>query len=232
MGLPRFFVSSDYYYDEEGDFGPTFPDFGPCNEIGGPCQLGLKAWRSRKTGPTPRLAVIYCKTHKVNFTIYPPGHVPYGRVSLVELSLSGIPIDKGRDPPFSHTYFDAALDAAAGIAWPKSTEEGSMQPRFLTQCRHLERCCLLFGLNKDEPKWREGVAEQLGIGGLLLEETRHILLTGGYRASGTAVCQILREIRETEATFQRLATCGDYPKFWPQIKRWDKNTYHCSGPGN
>ena len=232
MGKPLYFVSTVYHRDEDGGHWPVMPEVGPCGDSEATCVLGLKDWRERTTGPGFPLAVIGCKTHGVYFTLYPPGHVPYGRVSFAELALNGTPVEKGRGPPFGHTYFDAALDAAAGIQWPKSSSEGSMQARFITQCRHMERCSLIFGLRKKMER-RGKVAEQLGIGGFLLEEARHrLLVDGGFGVEGQAICQVLNVLEETEPIFQRLATCGHYDDIWPQIQRWRENHYNCSGPGN
>ena len=233
MSVPRYFVSAEYYRGEDGGFETEIPGFGPCGQgVKGSCGLNIKDWRERKTGPCHPLAIVTCKIHKVCFTLYPPGHVPYGRTPLAELATNGAPAEKGRDPPFLHTYFDAALDAAVGIAWPKCSLEGSHSPRFITQCRHLDRCCSLFGLSQEAGgNKREKVAEQLGIGGLMLEEARWKLLAGGFLASGQAICQVLAELRETEPTFQRLATCGHYAAIWPEIQRWDQNRYWRSGFG-
>jgi hypothetical protein len=231
MGAPHYFVSCTYAIDGEDGYEPEIPEFGPCGAEK-ECQLSVKDRRGRKTGPGYPLTVVYCAVHDVHFTLYPPGHVAYGRDALVGLAPSGKTLEKGRDPPFSNTYFDAALDAAKGIAWPRNSMEGSMAPRFITQCRHLDRCSQLMGLSQEEPRAREKVAAQLGIGGLIVQEAQLKLLTGGYRASGQAICQILSKIIETESTFQRLTTCGHYARIWRQIQRWDESRYCCSGPGN
>lgn len=234
MGVPKYFVSVSYHLGADGGLAPELPDYGPCNrESDGSCRIALSHWRKRSTGPRHPLAVVCCQTHGVCFTLYPPGHVPYGRIPLVELARDGVPIDKGRDPPFRHTYFDAALDAAAGIAWPQSSLEGSLQPRFLTQTRHLHRCSLLLGLSGTaSSKDREKVAEQLDIGGLILQQARSKLLAGGFRASGQAICQVLMVLSESEPTSQRLATCGHYASIWPRNQRWMASGYRRSGPGN
>ena len=72
-----------------------------------------------------------CRVHRHGFTLYPPGHVPYGRKRLAAMACDGsleqseektdgegsseVPVKVER---FRGTYFEAALEAAAGKAWP------------------------------------------------------------------------------------------------------------------
>ena len=224
MATPRYFVSTIYTRDGEGLFIPTIPEFGPCRSRD-ECEIVFHHCRERKTGPCFPVTVVYCLKHEVSFTLYPPGHVPYGRITLSGLALNRSILEKGRAPPFRNTYFDAALDAAQGVAWPRKSDEGSIELRFITQFRHIERCRLLFGLDQDS-RAREAVAEQLDIGGFILEEGRKQLVNeANFRTPGKVICLILDKLPENHTTFQRLATCGHYAGIWKQIQCWDECHY-------
>lgn len=229
MGKPRYFVISPYHCGEDGKYRPDMPTHGPCRQTSSQCGLSVKNRRPRKTGPCFALYVIYCRAHDVCFTLYPPGQVPYGRTALVVMGPEGKSVVKDRGPPFAGTYFDAALDAARGIAWGKESYEGSQHPRFLTQCRHLCRCARLMGLGATERE-REKVAELLGIAGLELQEAGQAVQSQqGYRETGLAICQVLTLLPETQATFQRLTTCGYYVGIWPRVQWWAGRRWRCSG---
>jgi hypothetical protein len=63
----------------------------PCSDGDRPCRLKKHSFRARKTGPKFPLRVVYCHTHQRHFTVYPMGHVPYGRESVAPLDLQGCP---------------------------------------------------------------------------------------------------------------------------------------------
>ena len=67
---------------KEGWF-PRFPCRGPCSSWDErPCRLASDHDRERKTGPCFPIRVMRCRVHGHGFTLYPPGHVPYGRKRL------------------------------------------------------------------------------------------------------------------------------------------------------
>ena len=65
----------------------------PCADDDRPCRLKKHSFRARKTGPKFPLRVMYCHTHQRYFTVYPMGHIPYGRESVVALDPQGCPRD-------------------------------------------------------------------------------------------------------------------------------------------
>jgi hypothetical protein len=54
-----------------------------------PCHLWVDHQRARKTGPCFQLTVVHCGLHRRAFTLYPPGHVPYGRIVVAPVSSGG-----------------------------------------------------------------------------------------------------------------------------------------------
>ena len=61
----------------------------PLAAIGETCQLERHSFRDRKTGPRFALQILHCATHGRYFTVYPPGHVPYGRQAVAPVNERG-----------------------------------------------------------------------------------------------------------------------------------------------
>src|SRR3712207_4169119 len=53
------------------------------------CVLTVHHLRERKTGPQIPVTVMQCHTHGRAFTLYPLGHVPYGRLPVAPVGLDG-----------------------------------------------------------------------------------------------------------------------------------------------
>ncbi len=65
----------------------------PCADGDNLCRLKRHSYRARKTGPRFPVRVLYCHTHQRYFTVYPMGHIPYGRERLAPVDPSGWPRD-------------------------------------------------------------------------------------------------------------------------------------------
>jgi hypothetical protein len=117
--------------------------------MGEACRLSLHHRRERSTGPGFPLWVLHCSTHGVWFTLYPPGHVPHGRVALAPTTTDGHWITSEPDPhdravelppragDFRGTYFEAAMDAAQGLIGRRDGSAGSSDLWWSTQERRL-----------------------------------------------------------------------------------------------
>jgi len=53
------------------------------------CVLVVHHVRERKAGPQIPVTVAQCRTHRRGFTLYPLGHVPYGRMAVAPVTLDG-----------------------------------------------------------------------------------------------------------------------------------------------
>lgn len=83
----RPFLCAPYYANQYGELHPSSGiDCCPWGQEASECEIRHHAWRPRKTGPGFPLEVAFCQRHLRYFTVYPPGHVPYGRqlVALVD----------------------------------------------------------------------------------------------------------------------------------------------------
>ena len=84
------------------------------------CELVVHHVRARKTGPQIPVTVMHCRTHRRAFTLYPLGHIPYGRVAVAPVGLDGEVVfsmerepraDGKRSPAWRATRFGPAFAA-------------------------------------------------------------------------------------------------------------------------
>lgn len=213
----RVFVVAAYHEDDSGRPAPDAPECCPRGGDGDECATARHKWRSRKTGPRHPLLVMKCRPHRVHFTIYPPGHVPYGRVPLVQLAPDGSELGDDGDiaSRFADTYFEAGPDAARGDAWARECPGGTDR-WWSTQLRRLRRACRVTGVEPElPPGLRERLAEVLDVdGAVLAAAVAGIEADGGYRARGRAVVSVLGALGPTWPTWWRLAEAGWLAGVW------------------
>jgi len=180
----RAFTVTPYVANAEGVMVASMPSICARHEAGdAPCHLWVDHHRARKTGPCFALAVVHCGLHRRAFTLYPPGHVPYGRLAVAPVSSDGALV---KDVPSSEatpreasitaldwpgTLFGAAVDAAAGQAWPRRPP--TRPAHWRTQGRRLARGARLIGIGpavEDGLRHREQRARRLGVPTLVIVE--------------------------------------------------------------
>ena len=221
----RHLVVTPYEADSENKMVPQFPDTCPLGvHDGQPCRLFLDHLRPRKTGPCFSLSVMCCRTHGIAFTLYPPGHVPWGRQSWAPVAPDGTVLTTEEGALcFQGTYFDAALDAAMDVVWPKEKvfEEDFHYPSFLTQQCHLERALKLLGL-KEESAGREAFAQTLFLPGQILHAASQAIVgSSALNTIGRVVSDVLAELPVVLGDlFERLTACGAAVGLWPELHVW------------
>ena len=221
----RYFVVTPY--EKAGDqLLPQLPDTCPRGvEDGQACRLFTDHFRARKTGPRFALGVMRCRTHEIGFTLYPPGYPPWGRKPWVREGVVAKVEDDLEDNAerFRNTYFDAALEAAQRVFWPreKTIDSDFATPSDLTQECHLSRAIRLLGINQ-EPSLREVFAQLLYIPGQILHDAARIIGQQPHLADlGRAVCTVLAAIPSTlTRVFESLAIGGATVGLWPPLHVW------------
>jgi hypothetical protein len=225
----RPYVISGYHDGENGEFRPEIPDHCPLHTGSDhPCEIRVQHYRTRKTGPPFSLLVAECKTHRISFTIYPPGYAPYGRQLLAPASPDNGPIQKDSGSPFfADTCFEAAIDAAHSIFWPYESLAGSLAPRRITQKRHLDRAALILGVAPGlSERVREELATILSISGQLLHDGAALIKRcPGVQILGKTIHRILNAIEKSPSIFERLAEAGAKVRLWPPPRQWDSRLH-------
>lgn len=222
-GARRFFIIAEYRDQGSELLEPSGPLVAPCGEEGdGACVVVRHSWRERKTGPCFPLLVVRCLSHGRSFSVYPPGHVPYGRRAIARVGFDGSAV---RDEPDSkeelaRTLFEAAEDAAAGIAWGREASGGGSRS---TQSRQMEKAARLLGIAAGGTSVDPAVqAEVLAVDTLLLLEQRAKLLgRPGYVERGAALMKVLLSVEKGPCLVDRLAEAGFRAGLWGRPTRWD-----------
>jgi len=205
--------------DAEGELLLPVPGRCPQGADGSPCDVRAHARRERKTGPEHVLAVCRCHAHRVSFTIYPPGHVPYGRIAIVAADSEGRRI---RGDALALTVFSAVFETTDRDG---GAREGAVHvPRVhrRTRGRRLGLCAALVGiagLVTDPVRGR--IADALSVPALLLREAAQ-----AYSASCSMHerASVIRSVLVSVALATRrigLLAAGYFARLWGRPHHWD-----------
>jgi len=198
------------------------------------CDVRVHHQRERTTGPCFPLAVVQCATHPVHaFTLYPPGHVPYGRVAVAPASMAGTLLLDGQsgEPAWEATVLRAALDAAGGERWPEDSPASDTRRR-RTQGRWLEIAAHLTGSHPDSSDAvREPIATRLGVATMTLHSAaRAWTAASGWTARAEAALLVVSKVPVTACLPERLLSAGALADLWPPPQRWDPSRSALLGP--
>ncbi len=177
--------------------------------------MGVHHWRPRKTGPEHAVAVAVCRTHGVHFTLYPLGHVPYGRKTITPVAAA--------DDAWKTTAFEAVMDASLGRpAWSRVPDGG---PGWWTQRRHIARAASMIGLGS-ATRQAERAFERLGVGlAVHARGVREYATAPGFRARARAVAGVLDSVTLDAWVLWRLLGAGWLCGAWPRPWLWDGASY-------
>lgn len=227
---PLSFIITPYLPTEGGTLRPMVPDRCCRSEADGPpCHLLVHHWRDRKTGPEFPLLVLQCRTHGIAFTLYPPGHVPYGRCAVAPVDLEGQPLFGVDEEPceatlaWEQTLFGAAQDAARRQAWPRRNDGAPQQGCWRTQGRRIAQLGQVLGLAGAGDSVMVG---PLGISALGQREAEAAYgQAKGYEARGRAVSTIASELQSVPCDLLDLIlAAGFVAGSWGRAYRWDTRT--------
>lgn len=223
-------VVGAYHGTADGRLRAELPSACPRQDTDGQaCRVAVNHHRERKTGPKHPVLVVECRTHEVAFTVYPPGHIPYGRAPILRVAPDGKEIQRERDVSegerYRATLFEASLDAAAGRQWARAELEDS-GPWWNTQVRHLAVAEWLLGISPEQrEEERERIATALEVPLLDLRcGAKAIASTPGYRSRGTATLHVLELMAGQPCALQRLMLGGHRAGLWGVPYFWDRGS--------
>lgn len=225
-GAPRArrpFVATPHHVSEHG-VDVEVPTRGPCWDDATPCEIAVHHRRSRKTGPPwGWVDVLRCRGHGRAFTVYPPGHVPYGQVPLVVLAPDGGAV-LGADGKTDETFFAAVMDAAKAepALWPRAsapTPPGAVRS---SQRRRVHGAAALLGLAGDAPGPDVSAAVTHLPCGALVEARQQLAESHGLPAWARALVGFVGDLarRAGRALMDRLAVLGHLAGWWGRPYRW------------
>jgi hypothetical protein len=217
----RVFQEALYEADERGRLRPVPPLRCAFAEGPGPCHLFIDHFRRRKTGPRFPLAVVGCRDHPDGrYTLYPPGHFPYGREAVVACSPWGeLQVDASTgEPLWEATLFYAAQDAAEGERWPADSPWNDSRRR-RTQGRWLDFAGRLLGVHPGQDEGtRERIAARLGVPLVrLLDQARRWGVD--WRTRGAVILAVLQLIEPGGLLLDHLLAAGAVADLWPEPRR-------------
>ena len=220
------FATTSYKADTDSVLRPVLPS--RCVFAAGAetCSIFVDHYRLRKTGPRFPLAVVGCSRHPHGrYTLYPPGHYPYGYEQLAPYSPSGqLLVDSTtRQPVWQTTLFAAAVDAAKAERWP--SESRWFQPhdprRRRTQDRRLQLAGRLMGVHPAlDDGARERIATRLGVATLTLLSGAGSW-TRNCKTRGTAIMAVLLALPLRASLLDRMPAAGAESGLWAHPWRWD-----------
>ena len=216
-----------YEADASGVLVPVLPDRCVLAEAGERCSVFVDHYRARKTGPGFPVAVVGCTVHREQrYTLYPPGHIPYGRQATVACSVSGALLGQHRragrswQPAWASTLFDAAVDAANGRLWPSDSPSGDERRR-RTQGRRLGWAGRLLGVHPHVgPGTQEHIASRLQVPTLTMR-TAAQHWGSPWTTRGEAVLTVLRALPVDGGLLDRTLQAGHVANYWETPQRWD-----------
>lgn len=217
------FATTAYEANKDGALRPVLPSRCVFARGAETCSMFVGHDRPRKTGPRFPIAVVGCSAHPHRrYTLYPPGHVPYGREPVAPCSPSGGLLRDGApgEPVWEATLFAAAVDAAGGERWPSDSPAGDPRRR-RTQGRRLELAGWLVGVHAEiADAARERIATRLGVPTLRLRSAAREW-TKSWTMRGAAVLAVLLAVSVDGALLDRILAAGALGGLWARPRRWD-----------
>lgn len=191
------------------------------------CVLTVHHRRERKTGPQIQVTVLQCRTHRRAFTLYPLGHVPYGRLAVAPVGLDGQVV--------CSTEYERQAGAKPSPAWRATLFESAFaaieeKTVKLTDSRwwatdgpeQLAHGATLLGVHPDlSAQEADAIAFRLEIPRLVLRQAADAYERGrGRAARGRVLVGVLGLLGDT-CLLDRLLAAGACAGCWGTVTRWD-----------
>jgi hypothetical protein len=191
------------------------------------CELTVHHRRERKTGPQIPVTVLRCRTHHRAFTLYPLGHVPYGRLAVAPVGFDG--------QVMLSTEHEPQVATKPSPAWRATLFESAFaviheQPVKLTDPRwwateardQLAHGATLLGIHPDlSAAEADAIAFRLEIPRLELRAAVDAYEHGrGRAARGRVLVGVLDRLGDARL-LDRMLAAGACAGCWGTVTRWD-----------
>jgi hypothetical protein len=193
------------------------------------CVLVVHHLRERKAGPQVPVTVMQCRTHRRAFTLYPLGHIPYGRVAVAPVTLDGQVLfateseptaGDRRSPAWRATQLGAAF-AAIDVPTVKLTD----RRWWTTQTpERLAHSAALLGIHPAlQAPQADAIAFRLEIPRLVLREAADAYAAArGRAARGRVLIGVLDQLGADVCLLDRMLAAGACAGCWGTVTRWDR----------
>lgn len=191
------------------------------------CALVVHHRRERKTGPQIPVTVLQCRTHRRAFTLYPLGHVPYGRLAVAPVGFDGkVVLAADERPAWRTTLFESAFMAVCEPA-VKVTDARW----WATESRDLlGYCATLLGVHPALPTQdADAIAFRLELPRLELRQATDAYARGRGRAHrGRVLVGVLDRLGDA-CLLDRVLAAGARAGGWGTVMRWDAASRGAAG---
>lgn len=231
-----------YAGDADGFLRPAVPSVCPfADGSGEACRVFVDHFRPRATGPCFPVMVPRCRVHGHAFTVYPPGHTPYGRQPLIEIARDGSDISGGPPPPVADGEEPAQAPDLTRLGDARRASRGQAGVRFAmggsdfwwgTQRRRIAFAVDLCGVDPvltDDARLARSLA--LGVSLQLLKDAAAAIQEApGYRSRGKAVVAVLCAMADVDSgktalgRLRYLLAAGHLAGLWGPPYWWDRGT--------
>ena len=190
------------------------------------CVLSVHHRRDRKTGPQIAVTVLQCRTHRRAFTLYPLGHVPYGRLAVAPVGLDGHVVRSTEPKPGASVAppaWRATLFASAFAAIHEPTVKLTDSRWWATdESEQLAHGATLLGVHPDlSAQEADAIAFRLEIPRLVLRQAADAYdRCRGRAARGRVLVGVLDQLGDT-CLLDRVLAAGACAGCWGTVTRWD-----------
>jgi hypothetical protein len=193
------------------------------------CVLVVHHLRERKAGPQIPVTVVQCRTHRRAFTLYPLGHVPYGRLAVAPVTLDGQVLFSTESEPAAGDRRSAAWRAtqlgAAFAAIDDPTVKLTDRRWWATQTpERLVQSAALLGVHPGLPAPdADAIAFRLEVPRLVLREAADDYAHArGRAARGRVLIGVLDQLGVDACLLDRILAAGVCAGCWGTVTRWDR----------
>lgn len=193
------------------------------------CVLLVLHLRERKAGQQVPLTVMQCRTHRRAFTLYPLGHIPYGRLAVAPVALDGQVLFSTESEPAAGDRRSPAWRAtqlgAAFAAIDDPTVKLTDQRWWATQTpERLAHSAALLGVHPGLPvPDADAIAFRLEVPRLVLRQAADDYVHArGRAARGQVLVGVLDQLGADACLLDRILAAGACAGCWGTVTRWDR----------